>query len=152
LSTHTKTVPARARLIRLVHVGKSKLGLDRSAYEAMLEGATGKRSSSDMTEAELRLVLKGMRAAGFSGKRMPARPGEAPLCSPEKLYYIKGLWELVSRTKTEDSLNRFVKRIAHVDNVRFLDDHAATRVILALRDMARKAGYEPDGLNRRGTA
>lgn len=147
--TKAKTAdPRRAKLIQLIHVGKAKLGLDRDDYEALLFGATGKRSSADMTLSELRSVLAGMRAAGFAGaegKRLPARPGEAPLCSDEQIYYIKGLWELASRTKTEAALNKFVKRIAHVDDIRFLDGRAAQRVTLALRDIARKAGFDPDG-------
>lgn len=148
MSTLQATDRRRAKLIQLVHVGKSKLGLDRDAYEALLFGATGKRSSTDMTLSELRAVLAGMRTAGFAGadgKRLPARPGEAPLCSEEQLYYIKGLWELAARNKTEQALKSFVKRIAHVDDLRFLDGRAAARVILALRDIARKAGFDPDG-------
>jgi phage gp16-like protein len=143
----TKTTdPHRKKLIQLIHVGKGKLGLDREAYEAILEGVAGKTSSADMDERELRAVLAAMRRAGFNGgKKLQVRPGEAPLCSKEKLYYIKGLWELAARNKTEKALAAFVRRIAHVDDIRFLDDRAATKVILALREIARKAGFDPDG-------
>lgn len=147
-----RALQAINRRIKVIHVGKRQLGLTDDEYRALLAGATGKSSCEVMTLSELGSVLRAMRAAGFTNKRMPPRPGEAPLCSPQKLYYIKGLWELAARNKTEAALNRFVKRIVHVDNIRFLDDRAATRVILALRDIAGKAGYDPDGPRGRGQA
>lgn len=140
----------RARLIKLVHIGKAKLGLDRDAYESLLVGAAGKASSIEMTEKELRSVLLAMAAAGFtpSASRHGSplvHPEEMPLCSKDQVAYIGGLWALASRSKTRASLVAFVQRLVGIDDLRFLDGRAASRVILALRDMATKAGYNPDG-------
>jgi hypothetical protein len=56
------------------------------------------------------------------------------------------MWELAARNKSEAALNAFIKRIARVSHIRFLDIHTAQNVILALRDMMEKAGYDPDGI------
>jgi len=65
--------------------------------------------------------------------------------------YIKGLWELSARVKTEAALNRFIKRITGVPYLRWLDVKTAQKVILAVRDIAVQAGYDPDGIPLKGS-
>jgi hypothetical protein len=137
----------RLKLIRLIHVGRGKLALTGDAYRALLRGATGKDSCAGMTVPELCRVLAAVKAAGFRAeKRMPLKAGETGKASPEQLAYLKGLWELAARVKTEKALAAFIRRIAHVDGIRFLDGRGAGKVILAVRDIAAKAGYDPDGV------
>jgi phage gp16-like protein len=137
----------RAKLIRLIHVGRNKLGLQDDVYRALLRGAAGKESCAGMTLPELDRALKALKAAGFRvEKRMPLRREETGGANAEQLSYIKGMWELAARNKTEKALNAFIKRIAHVDNIRFLDVRAAQKMILALRAMTEKAGYDPGGI------
>jgi len=141
----------RKRLIQLIHVGRSKIGLADDNYRALLEGVTGKSSSADMTVAELETVLQTMRKLGFvaagSGeeKGLAVRPENVGDASPRQIYYIKGLWALASRKKSEESLKAIIKRIAGVDDIRFVPKRSASAVILALRDIAERAGYDPDG-------
>jgi hypothetical protein len=71
----------------------------------------------------------------------PLEKGGATLA---QLEYIKGMWQVCARNKSERAMLVFVRRIAHVDALRFLDVDAARQVILALRDMMVKAGYDPD--------
>jgi hypothetical protein len=66
------------------------------------------------------------------------------MISQRQEYYIKGLWALASRAKDEKSLRKIIKRIAKVDDIRFLPRKAASAVILALRDICWKAGINPD--------
>jgi len=143
--------PRRKRLIQLIHVARSKIGLADEDYRALLEGATGKSSSADMSLAELDAVLGVMRKLGFvssgagDGKSLAVSPENVGGASPRQVYYIKGLWALVSRRKSEESLKAVIKRIAGVDDIRFIPRRSASAVILALRDIAEKAGYDPDG-------
>ena len=51
---------------------------------------------------------------------------------------------MASRKKDEKSLRAMIKRIGHVDDIRFLKKTDATNVILALRDITKKAGFDPD--------
>lgn len=141
-----KNVEKRARLIRLIHVGKNKLRLSDYDYRAILEGTSGKKSSAELTVAELEQVLKGMKSLGFTVKKLPVKNLDRGQANEAQLSYIKGMWELVSREKTERALNRFVGRIAGVDHLRFLDVAGAQKVTLALRTMMVKAGYDPDGI------
>lgn len=141
-----KTTKKRARLIRLIHVGKGKLQLSDYDYRAILEGVSGKTSSAELTVAELEQVLKGMKSLGFAVKKLPVKSDDRGRANEAQLSYIKGMWELVSREKTERALNRFVDRIAGVDHLRFLDVTGAQKVTLALRTMMVKAGYDPDGI------
>jgi hypothetical protein len=145
----------RRRLVRLIHVGKGKLGLSDDSYVTILEGATGKTSSTEMTIAELEKVMVAMRAAGFVptgsswGRSLSVRPEDIGGATKRQVYYIKGLWALASRTKSEAGLRSIIKRIAGVDDLRFLPRAKASAIILALRDIAVKSGYEPDGIIRK---
>jgi hypothetical protein len=100
-----------------------------------------------MSVPELERVLKAVKAAGFRvEKRLPLKDEEIGGATEEQLAYIRGMWELAARVKTEKALAAFIKRIAHVDSIRFLNVRAAQKVILALRAMTEKAGYDPDGI------
>ena len=89
----------KGQLIRLIHVGRQKVGLDEEAYRALLAGITGKTSSTELTITELEAVLKALKSLGFQVKKMTARAEEVGRATAEQIQYIKGLWELSSRVK-----------------------------------------------------
>ncbi|MDR0601365.1 MAG: regulatory protein GemA [Treponema sp.] len=140
------TANRRLKLIQLIHIGRNKLALTDDVYRALLQGVCGKESCAAMTIPELDRTLKAVKAAGFQvEKRLPLKREEIGRARAEQLSYIKGMWELTARNKTERALNAFIKGIAHVDDIRFLDVKAAQKLITALRVMTAKAGYDPDG-------
>jgi hypothetical protein len=142
----------RAKLNQLIHIGRCKLSISEDAYRALLQGVCGKASCSDMTIPELEQALKAIKAAGFKvDKKLPLREEEIGTATPGQLSYIKGMWELAARVKTEKALNAFIRRIAHCDSIRFLDVRKAKTVILALRDMMARAGFDPDGIPQEET-
>lgn len=55
----------RARLIRLVHVGRRELGLDEDSYRAILQAQAGVSSSSDASAKQLQAVVDYMKRQGF---------------------------------------------------------------------------------------
>jgi hypothetical protein len=59
-------------------------------------------------------------------------------------YYIRGLWDLASRVKDAASLRAMIRRIAGIDDISFLKKEDAQKVILALREITRAAGRDPD--------
>jgi phage gp16-like protein len=134
----------RKKLIQLIHVGKAKMGMDEPAYRAFLAGVCGRDSAAKMTLRQLEQALKAMRKNGF--KELPDRvkPEEKGMATLEQLEYIKGMWAVCARNKSDAALAAFVKRIARVDALRFLNVDLAQKVILALRDMMTKAGFDPD--------
>ena len=137
--------------LAIIHLAKKQLGLDEEAYRAILSGA-GVSSAKDIeTDAQFNSVMCAFARLGFlpSGrgvnKYRGAVTGSNPgMISRRQEYYIKGLWALASRAKDEKSLRRMVKRIGKVDDISFLSRRAASALILALRDICWKAGFNPD--------
>ena len=133
----------------IIHVAKKQLGLDDDAYRAILSGA-GLSSSKDIkTDAQFNTVMSafqqlGFRSTSWAGKRMDTVSGAPGMITKRQEYYIKGLWALASRYKDEKSLRRIIKRIGKVDDISFLPRRSASAVILALRDICWKAGFNPD--------
>ncbi|MDR1418792.1 MAG: regulatory protein GemA [Treponema sp.] len=136
--------------LSIIHVAKKQLGLDEEAYRAILSGA-GVDSARDIsTDAQFNTVMSAFARLGFTSRgtgvkyrRTAAGTNPAHL-SLRQEYYIRGLWNLASRVKDEKSLRHMVKRIGKSDDIRFLSRQAASAVILALRDICWKAGYNPD--------
>jgi len=133
----------------IIHVAKKQLGLDDDAYRAILSGA-GLTSSKDIkTDAQFNAVMSafeqlGFRSTSWIGKRLNTVSGAPGMITKPQEYYIKGLWVLASRYKDEKSLRRIIKRIGKVDDISFLPKRSASAVILALRDICWKAGFNPD--------
>lgn len=75
-----------AGLIKAIHMGKRKLGMDNETYRQMLRGLTGLDSCSQMTAHELKTVLFHMRQAGFSAQPRKLSPQERK---------IRALWLLL---------------------------------------------------------
>jgi hypothetical protein len=134
----------KKKLIQLIHIGKAKMALGDDAYRAFLEGVTGKKSCADMSERQLAAVLRAMRRNGFSQLPSRVQPEERGMANAAQLDYIKGMWQKCARNKNDSALLVFVNRIAGVKALRFLTVHTAQKVILALRDMMVKAGFDPD--------
>lgn len=139
----------RKRWVSVIHVAKKELGLDDEAYRAILSGASASSASDIGTAEQFDAVMKAFVVLGFrykAKKTMPVSDEQrGTRCSERQRYYIKGLWELASRARDEKSLRSMIKRIGGVDDIRFLTKKKASAVILALRDIAWKAGINPDG-------
>jgi hypothetical protein len=136
--------------LAVIHVAKKQLGLDEEAYRAILSGA-GVSSAKDITTStQFNTVMDAFAALGFKPRRTELKhrisaPGtNSAFISKRQEYYVRGLWDLASRARDEKSLRRMVKRIGKTDDIRFLSRQAAQAVILALRDICWKAGYNPD--------
>lgn len=135
---------SKQKLIQLIHVARNELGLSEEDYRTVLDGAAGKTSCSEMTLFELEKSLDALKALGFRVKKMPVREVEVGAANREQIEYIKGMWECCARVKTDKALTAFVRRLTGAQHLRFLDVKNAQKVILALREMMAKAGYDPD--------
>jgi phage gp16-like protein len=142
--TSETTKNNKKKLIQLIHIGKGKMGLTDDAYRAFLEGITGKQSCADMSERQLAAVLRAMRKNGFEFLPRRVQPEEKGRATAAQLEYIKGMWQKCARNKSDAALLALVNRIARVKALRFLTVETAQDVILALRDLMTKAGFDPD--------
>jgi len=123
-----------------IHIAKKELNLDDKTYRAMLKKSTGVRSAAKIqNDNQFFSLMKSFRQAGWKHVSNPKNH-----CTERQLCYIKVLWQLASREKTKPSLNAMIKRITDVEDMRFLSRKAAQSVILALRDISKKAGFNPD--------
>jgi len=145
--------------IRIVHVAREKTGIDDDAYRGILSGV-GLSSSKEIETAEqFNTVMKAFENLGFrydpkagsspGGKRRATVAGNPDFITKRQEYYIKGLQQLAMRAKDEDALRKIIKRIGKVDDIQFLLKRNASAVILALRDICRRAGINPDCNNER---
>ena len=135
----------RSKIIQLIHIAKSQIGLSDEDYRAVLESTAKKTSCSEMTLFELNEVLKAMKKLGFKVKKLETREEEIGWdASKAQMDYIKGMWELVARDKSDRALYKFIKRITEADHPRFMTAKDSQKVIIALRKMMADAGLNPD--------
>ncbi len=100
---------ATRQLQRTIHAAAREIGLEADDRRALQLVATGKPSTSDMTEAELRAVVEALRARGWTAKGHGGRKrSERP-----DIRYIHVLWRLLAEgghvAKDRRSLNSFVR-------------------------------------------
>lgn len=135
----------RLKLIQLIHVAKKKIGLSDEDYRAVLESTAGKSSCSEMTLFELDEALKAMKKLGFRVKKLETKEIELGWdTTREQMNYIKGMWELAARDKSDRALYKFIGRITGAVHPRFMNKKDAQKVIIALRKMMADAGLNPD--------
>lgn len=135
----------RSKIIQLIHIAKSQIGLSDEDYRAVLESTAKKTSCSEMTLFELNEVLKAMKKLGFKVKKLETREEEIGWdASKAQMDYIKGMWERVARDKSDRALYKFIKRITGADHPRFMTTKDSQKVIIALRKMMADAGLNPD--------
>ena len=131
---------------KTIHTAKSVLGLSDEEYRVILASAAGVNSAKELYSWEqYSAVMTAFAKLGFNPKPGIVNDKRNPAwISYRQEYYIRGLWELASRQKDEKSLRAMCKRITGVDDIRFCPKYAATKLILALRQIAQKEGYDPD--------
>jgi hypothetical protein len=147
---------AQKKWIRILHVAKRECGLDDEAYRAVLAGACGVESAGCIKTWEqynacltafkvlgFRIKSKTSRVSGLKETDTEAKRNPAWITARQE-YYIRGLWDLASRKKSLESLQKMIYRIGGVNDIRFLKKTDAQKVILALRDITEKAGFAPD--------
>ncbi len=121
----------------ILHVAKSKLGLDDETYRQVLVRVAGVTSSKDLDKEGFQAVMgffdyAGFRPAGKGAPRYGNRPGMASLA---QLELIRELWrELHHETEVNDeALVGWLLKYHKVHSLRFLTLDAARKVITALK-------------------
>jgi hypothetical protein len=124
--------------IALLHVAKQRLGLSDEEWRALLRSHGGCESSRDLTEVGFDQLMHALRVLGFESDHWRDGYGATrrDMASPHQLRLIRALWKQSVDNPTEQALSTFLKRQAAVSHLRFLPEHAAPRVITALKAMA----------------
>lgn len=124
-----------------IHIARKELGIEEDDYRALLERATGQRSSAGLTDPQRQTVLVELRALGFK----PTRSGGRFRSQSKKPYVrlIFALWgELkrkgIWRGEGRESLLQFVESKTGVADPEWLTHAQATPVIAALQEMVKR--------------
>jgi hypothetical protein len=128
--------------VALIHVAKTKCGLTDDEYRALLYGAAGVDSASELErEDQFQDIMAAFKKFGFVGSKPLSHPRWEDLWggTARQRAKIEGLWQQVARDTSDKALRRFIKRIAHVDNPHWLNVQLAQKVILALEAMKEKS-------------
>lgn len=136
----------KANLIKLIHVAKTKLGLDDELYQDILKNTTGKTSSKDLNSAQLEAVLDRMKQLGFVVDSKP-KSEVKNLASDPQSKLIRHLWLQLHaagqvRNKDEKALAKFVENKVGVSALQFLSSHHADMIINHLRQWCKRCGIE----------
>ena len=136
----------KANLIKLIHVGKTKLGLDDELYRDILSSTTGKTSSKELNIAQLEAVLDRMKQLGFVVDSKP-KSEVKNLASDPQSKLIRHLWLQLHaagqvRNKDEKALAKFVENKVGVSALQFLSSHNADMIITHLRQWCKRCGIE----------
>lgn len=126
----------RKSLIAMIHIGKTRLGMDEETYRAWLEKRTGKRSCTSMTFDELTKLTDELRRQGaltpatskVIGGRGENRPTEAQWNFARHYARQLGLDGGIEG----QGFATFVKRIAKVESPRFLTKATMQKVLTGL--------------------
>ena len=150
MASQTRRVSSKQ--IALIHVAAHQLGMSDADYRALLMGAAGVRSASDLDAAGFKAVLRRFEALGFAkGKaRRAGVPAAAPapvppqygerwgMATPAQVDIIRGMWRTWYEGSDEDSaraLRHWLERHYHVSDLRFCDVATAQKAIEGLKAM-----------------
>ena len=138
--------------IALIHVAAHQLGIGDVDYRALLMGAAGVRSASDLDAAGFDAVMSRFEALGFAkGKaRRAGAPATAPapvppqygerwgMATPAQVDTIRGMWRTWYEGSDEASaraLRHWLETHYHVTDLRFCDVPTAQKAIEGLKAM-----------------
>lgn len=139
----------RKSLIAMVHIAKSRMGMDDETYRGWLAKNTGKRSSSDLSDRQLATLVQTLRAAGYldeapaTAKVIAGKGANRPTDAQWKT--ARGLVKKLGLDGGLDgeAFASFVKRVVKVDNPRFLTKATMASVLIGLEKWLQQRATNP---------
>lgn len=132
-----KSTFTKPKLIQLIHIAKSQLGLDESTYRHILTSLTDKDSTKKMTYAQLITVLEHLKSKGFTISK-PKKAGKLAQADDNQSKKIRALWlELHNlgavKNSSERALAKYVERQTGISTLQWLSTAQASKVIESLK-------------------
>lgn len=134
---------SKKKYIQLIHVAKSKLGLDDDVYRDILSNETGKHSTKDMTITQLVRVLNRLKSSGFT-----VQPQTKEMVSTPQNNLILHLWSTLYRNDvvknpSEQALLKFIQRyFKDLNHLAELDSYQASKIIEHLKNWCLRADID----------
>ena len=137
--------------IALLHVAKSKLGIEDDLYHDILESVAGVSSTAKITKAQFDLLLEHFTGLGFKIKRKSCKVQKKyeefahrpDMATPSQLRYIETLYTEWCNLKHPDKDNRpyiapglrhFLRYHYNVDSMRFVTRRVGIKAIEGLKN------------------
>lgn len=154
----TQVSPRRRSMLGKVHIAKKHLDLSDDEYRGIIHGMFGVTSAKKLSDRRLVELIEHFKTLGFQAKPKTAKASKSAAAQPaaekEKLIRkMRALWISlyhlgVTYDRSEDGLTAFARRVsggkdAGIRSINWLDQHAAEKVIEAMKKMAeRDAGVD----------
>lgn len=144
----------RKSLIAMVHIAKSRMGMDDETYRDWLENQTSQRSSAALTVAQLLKLVKTLREGGYleappvSAKVIAGKGANRPTQAQWKT--ARGLVKKIGLEGDLDgeAFASFVRRVAKVDSPRFLTKATMAHVLIGLENWLKDRLAKSNGNER----
>lgn len=141
--------PRRRALIGKVKIAQKELGITDDDYRQILFDVTGQVSASKCDERQLvavveRFVSRGWKPKVAAGKPAKPRPADHPMAKKARAMWIS-LYQLGAIDNgAEPALEAFARRQLGVDRLQWADQAMGYKLIEALKEMGRRAGWDQD--------
>ncbi|MBU0946938.1 MAG: regulatory protein GemA [Proteobacteria bacterium] len=137
--------PDRAELAK-IHIAKKQLGLSDDAYRDVLQMRYKKDSAAKLSSAQARNLVDHFKALGFRVKRKKSSK-TSPQYDDGQMRRVVALWitlgnEGVVKNKSDQALQKYVKRMTGKDNLRWCDGGDLDRIIESLKKWAKREDIE----------
>lgn len=130
-----------AKRIQLIQVARKALGLDETAYRAILLEYGGADSAKALDDHGFAQVMDRFRYLGFVSDQRKASfstYGRAGMASPAQIALIRDLWSANTEGADETALNRWLDGHFGISALRFLPGGKAHKAIGALKAWERR--------------
>ena len=140
-----KMATVKKHQIKLIHVLKSKAGIDQDLYVEML-GKYGVKSSKELSWTKANLFIEELsKAAGQTFNGYHKSISSIDMASADQRAMIEGMWADVSRKTTaadrKTALNHFLERFG-VSHIEWLPRRKVGKVVTALIAMGARSPEE----------
>lgn len=133
----------RRSMLAKIQIARKDLAMDEDDYRQIVLDKTGRMSLKEASERDLAAVLDVMKAKGFR----PPSKGKAPVAQHPMARKARALWISlyhlnVVHNPAEQALEAFAARQLGCEKLVWARQSDAYRLIEALKDMARRAGWK----------
>lgn len=126
----------RKRLLQLVHIGKSQLGMDDETYRSLLSQQFYQNSAKNISYSELVKLVKILQQKGVK-IRLPQ--GSTTLSAQQRKLWA--VWKAVADENSSAALNAFVQRYyTEIADWRELDSEQTAAIIEHLKQWKKRVG------------
>lgn len=126
----------RAALVKLIHMGANRMGMDDADYRAWMRTRTGKESSKELSDDELAALVDTMRESGVldtPAVKRTAGAGGYDRPTRKQLKAVDDYARTLGMSGIDDKgIATFCRRVSGVDSPRFLDRTGVTKLLNGL--------------------